>query len=200
VFADAYLLEATDAHRLILHQDENTENPRLDYDVATSYIVTSAFPWNSLKPGESRKGYENNHNSLGYAYEYFADRFSEAREVFARWARIFHGWDLGVIEQDGLVWYSDPELCENIGAPMGPETTTAEISEYGKWAAGDTYGYVIERKVTEHVIVTNLAGDILRETDQEAWDEVDSCWGLIGYEYAVSEALWDFKRYQEEES
>lgn len=43
-----------------------------------------------------------------------------------------------------------------------------EVETYGAYLNGDVYGYVIE---------------------DEDGNEVDSCWGLYGYEYAVEEAL-----------
>ena len=50
---------------------------------------------------------------------------------------------------------------------MITEQLTAEIEEYSQWASGQCYGYVI--------------------TDSNG-DEVVSCWGYIGYEYAKESA------------
>jgi hypothetical protein len=206
------IVEETDTHRARLEYDQDSENPRLEWDgVATSYIRTDNFPRDTLLPGESRTPgkAEENVNSLGYAYEHFAQRFytryapagngrsgvtrpfAEPEDVFARWARIFHGWDIGVVSRGGLVWYTDPELAEKCGATMGTATTECEVNEYESWAKGEVYGYIIEEGALRHVEVTTIRADgttVHEDSDESDWVEVDGCWGFIGHDYAVTTA------------
>ena len=83
--------------------------------------------------------------------------------------RHYDEWDGG---NAGLTFYTAKQIKD-----MGHETQpsdedltkwlTGEIDEYSKWASGEVYGYVIK--------------------DRNG-DDVDSCWGFIGHEYAVEEA------------
>lgn len=83
------------------------------------------------------------------------------------------GWDSGTC---GLILATHANLVARGGERWAAEITdeqleqflAAEIDEYSNWAGGDCYGYV----------VTDVNGA-----------EADSCWGLIGYDYARSEAL-----------
>lgn len=79
------------------------------------------------------------------------------------------GWDSGTC---GVI-LDTPETLAVRGFPDPlteewlREGMAAEIGEYSKWANGEVYGYVIK--------------------DRNG-DDVESCWGFIGYEYAQQEA------------
>ena len=84
------------------------------------------------------------------------------------------GWDSGRI---GVI-YVDRERLEAeygklITAPKrakAEEVLRAEVDEYSRWLSGDCWGYVIERPDGS-------------QTD-DGWEEVDSCWGFIGFDDA----------------
>jgi hypothetical protein len=86
------------------------------------------------------------------------------------------GWDSGVV---GFI-FDTPERHKVMGTgdftdEQIAEALKGELEEYGRYVAGETYGYVYEKaEVCDH-------GDT-------HWDEIDSCWGFIGLEYAISEA------------
>ena len=69
---------------------------------------------------------------------------------------------------DGFVLFPVADLTkEGIDREQATRNLEGEIEEYAAWATGDCYGYVIE---------------------DENGDELDSCWGFYGMEYAKEEA------------
>lgn len=88
-------------------------------------------------------------------------------------------WDSGMI---GWAYLSpDAEQWDGIE----PEKIIAGfVEELGKWMNGEVYGWIVEEKVTGSKVY-----DSDREDEAfEEWDEGDSCWGLIGYDYAQQAA------------
>ena len=94
-------------------------------------------------------------------------------------------WDSG---QVGWVFVTRAAMDKEYGATWDTEQLAqarkcidSEVNEYGRWANGEVYGYVV------------------RDADGE---DVDSCWGYIGYEWAeqaaeeaLRGAVWEaFKR------
>ena len=69
---------------------------------------------------------------------------------------------------DGFVLFPVADLTkEGIDREQATKNLEGEIEEYAAWATGDCYGYVIE---------------------DENGDELDSCWGFYGMEYAIESA------------
>jgi hypothetical protein len=56
----------------------------------------------------------------------------------------------------------------------------AELNEWRAYVEGDVWGYVVERKVD--LSMTDC--DVI-----ESWEEVDSCWGFYGEEWAEQAAV-----------
>lgn len=79
------------------------------------------------------------------------------------------GWDSGTC---GFI-LDTPQTRKNYFGEVEPteeqitQGLSVEVEEYARWAQGDCYGYTI----------TDTNGE-----------QVDSCWGYIGYEYAAAEA------------
>lgn len=78
------------------------------------------------------------------------------------------GWDSGTC---GYILDTPDRLQATMGGDVTDEqitkALTGEIEEYDRWARGECYGYVI----------TDANGE-----------QVDSCWGFIGHEWAVEAA------------
>jgi hypothetical protein len=69
---------------------------------------------------------------------------------------------------DGFILFPAADLTkEGIDRNQAIKNLEREIEEYAAWATGDCYGYVIE---------------------DENGDELDSCWGFYGMEYAKDQA------------
>lgn len=69
---------------------------------------------------------------------------------------------------DGFILFPVADLTkEGIDREQATRNLECEIEEYAAWATGDCYGYVIE--------------------DRDG-NELDSCWGFCGMEYAIESA------------
>lgn len=69
---------------------------------------------------------------------------------------------------DGFVFFPVADLQgEGIDRERAVKILEGEIEEYSSWATGDCYGYVIE---------------------DENGDELNSCWGFYGQDYAIESA------------
>ncbi len=77
------------------------------------------------------------------------------------------GWDSGTV---GFV-YTTEARAKELAISTDPNYLKAdlerEMEEYGRYVAGECYGYVIEDRNGQHI---------------------DSCWGFIGFDYCMSEA------------
>lgn len=63
------------------------------------------------------------------------------------------------------------------------DTATASLREYEAWMTGDVYGYVIEERREWGCLTEG------RHAERMAtWEEVDSCWGIFGRDWAKQSA------------
>jgi hypothetical protein len=173
-------------YRLSMAADTNAENPRRDYEHVT-WVITpkQRGPYRSVEIDPTG-------GPLQDGWDRVADR-DDAVEVFTRWARIFHG---AVVVEDRpdqgpwALWYMTPAQIAEIGNTPD-EAIRIEIEEYRAWAAGDVWGYVIQ----EAVGWQRSDGGVGVLVTQE---DVESCWGYIGREYAEGEARRAFEAYEKE--
>jgi len=96
-----------------------------------------------------------------------------------------HGWDWGCV---GLIYVTKETLMVEYSMSETDDLTeikekakeclVAEINEYDQYLQGDVWGYVIE----------------------DGGEEIDSCWGFFGYEYAKQEgkSILNFHEKQKE--
>lgn len=177
------ILETAGRYRLRLSVDTEPMNPRLDYDHITHVITPK---------GQRYIDVDKNGGPLQEAWDYFAER-ADGGDLFIRWARIYHG--ATVIEDsphDGArsFWYLMPGDAEGIPDPKA--FIENDLQEYRSWAEGDVYGYVIEKSVMWQRTETAESETMI------TWEETDSCWGLVGREYAEGEARQSFEPYRTE--
>lgn len=78
------------------------------------------------------------------------------------------------------------------GVRYGSQATecfNAEVQVYEEWANGGAFGFVLsERMGVTHAIA--FADGTVKRRDYPAWEEIDSCWGFLGYDSYAS-ALGD---------
>ena len=183
------IIEKSGGHRVRLEvqQDSESSNPRTNQDCNLTNVIT---------PKDQRYiDVDADGGPLQDGWDRFtADYASKDRvvEVFTRWARIFHGTT--VVEDrphDGSwsLWYITPEKLAETTWPA-EKAIEAEIKEYRMWAEGEVYGCIIEKAVGWSRLDKKV--DI-----RVTWEEVDSCWGLVGREYAESFAREEFGPYRE---
>jgi len=91
------------------------------------------------------------------------------------------GWDWGQIgfifvsREDALKEYNAKRLSPKI-KKQSERILQSEVDEWGKYINGEVYGYIVK--------------------DEEG-EEVDSCWGFIGYDYVIEEAKQSAKSQKE---
>ncbi|MFF4528153.1 hypothetical protein ACFY1P_02670 [Streptomyces sp. NPDC001407] len=173
---DNIIATTTDGRfRVRLVPDEDARSPREDFD-HLAHVVTIDTHLGQYAPIDKDGG------PFAEAWERVSWNRWKGIEIFTRWANIFH--DAIVIESRPArgpvsLWYLLREDAEDLG--MLPEAyLDAERAEYEAWADGDVYGYVVEEAV-----------DWLRadaDDTMSTWEEVDSCWGHYGFDWAVSAA------------
>jgi hypothetical protein len=126
--------------------------------------------------------------------------------AFGRYLKIFHGieafkvfkfehgnvalslgdfrdrWDSGMI---GWAYLNpDAEQWEGIEPK---EVIGSMLGELAAWMNGEVYGYIVEHRVTGRKVYD---GDAAEDEAFEEWveEEDGSCWGHIGYDWAVQAA------------
>ena len=107
-------------------------------------------------------------------------------------------WDSGMIG-----WaYIKPDTEKWEG--MEPEKVMASfVSELGKWMDGEVFGWIVEKKIELAPITRDEDGtvtDVDYENSQEDWEEEESCWGYIGYDWAIQAAKTEGLGMTEEEA
>lgn len=129
------------------------------------------------------------------ALGYFISQFdvTQGIEVFERYVRVFH--EGSVVEYGGgargttYVAFTTRTLARAWGVPDDQPVPDVEISEWEAYLEGDVWGYVVEKKVTWQRLDSN--GEPVFSVSPcfiETWEELDSCWGFYGEEYAVQAA------------
>lgn len=137
-------------------------------------------------------------------------------DVVARWLRAFHGatvvLPLGMLDHSGLhMWvgggshWSDPQGWDSgtvgfifdtpegrrewVGEDTVPDAEEveaalrSEVEEYDRYLRGEVYGVYVQRLDTW---TNKTTGGEVESWEQE--DDADSAFGLIGHEYATTEA------------
>ena len=153
-----------------LYQDDCPNNPREDGDWHVSILTQLNDRF--IQP-------DSNYDSrIVEAWEraYYVTRGQRNRrdtEFVERYARAF-------LDAVAVDWYDDyqggrvfgyitNEVAEREGIPHPTSYLQNELKEYRAWVEGDVYGIIVE----------------------SSGDELDSCWGYYGYEYAMEELkMW----------
>jgi hypothetical protein len=180
---EIFRTSADGKYRVRLNADPTAVDPRKDYDHITHVITPK---------GQRFIDVDEDGGPLQYGWDYFAERDNSVA-LFTRWARMAHG---AVVHEDRphdgprALWYMTPEQIKEIGNTPA-EAIAIEIQEYRSWTEGDVWGVVTEKRVTWQQ--TGTSEDNVMHT----WDEVESCWGLIGREYAEQYAAEGFGPYDE---
>lgn len=165
---------------------EGMDNPREDGDYHLAGVVT-------LYAG----GYMDTPDPAGsdmvrYAALYWLNKYGWRRthRLLERYVRILGGVSWYVSPQRGAVglWYLLPaDWVARTESPWNADKALAalrtEADEYRAWCDGETYGVVMERRVTWRRVEIAEPADTM-----ETWEEIESSYGYIGYEWAEQEA------------
>jgi hypothetical protein len=186
-------------YRVYLEQDDGAESPREFGDCHAGVIVAARnrdYAW----PAED--GDKITANYVQHAMD------DHSFQGVARWLRMFYGastvlplyskgYDSRLSAGDASdtpdagdyagVTFDQPSTRETTGIPAEhmTEALSVDVDEYSRWAVGEVYGYVIERRPTTEPHPDCHA---IHVHDVDEWEHVDSLWGLIGDDYAEQEA------------
>lgn len=132
------------------------------------------------------------------------NRLNRDDDVLARFLRIFYGsksvlWDsssnYAYLAFDTAAWRETvgltDEYMSTVGADVLDPETLAEgsLNEVMAWANGEVYGYIVERRMIAYTTLTDpVTGDQASTRTGSTWEEIDSCYGFYGYDYAAAEA------------
>jgi hypothetical protein len=112
-------------------------------------------------------------------------------------------WDSG---QVGMIYTDKETILKEWGKP-GQKVLTprlkalalacleAEVEEYGQYLRGEVYGYEVKSRPAD-LVEDDSDGEIDSSSywsseikdAHKYWDDVDSCWGMCGFGYCLSEA------------
>lgn len=150
--------------------------------------------------GHVEKVYGDPGSDLSYALSYYLQRHEygfvdDPIEMFERYVSVVHGGGVKVIERagwrdTGFIAYGTRKMVEGWGN-TDPEKIAefareVDVTEWRAYLDGEVYGIVTEQAVVVETIV-RVAGidEMVRHTSSDDWDEIESCWGYYGAEYAV---------------
>lgn len=184
------IIEERDGFRVKLVAMEGAENPREDGDYHLAGVVTTdnygRYIDTADPAGDGR---------VQSAWERLSQNHypREAVPMLERYIRILGGVSEYESPHDGAnnLWYIVPGpkwneamMTETFDPDRAREIIKAERDEYRAWCEGEVYGYVVEKRTKWQQVDTD--DDVTMET----WEETDdgSLWGLIGRDYAESEA------------
>lgn len=104
-------------------------------------------------------------------------RGREAAEVFARYVRIMHR---GAAQVDGTdVYYLLPGEGDGESREELDRRLASGISDLRAWENGEVFGFIVQERVT---------WSAPPRTEMHTWEEIDSCWGFVGYEHVRTQA------------
>lgn len=174
-------IDLTPTTRLVIEQDEWTDNP-LDWG---NVVTVPLGRWSDI--GE----HGTDDLDLAHARREFDFRGLDS-DAAIRWARIFHG--VPVVEADGAYWYlpaserSFHATGEPIPAAEQERYLDNERTTYGQYRDGEVYVVALERRVAWQA----LDGSGRTEDRWEAADSLGGCYLDDGYTPAqVAEEHFD---------
>ena len=176
-----------------IHADEDAESPRDNCDNLgkvfcfhdkynlgdkNDYDSNQFSSWDELE-----KAIEKDFRPVVILPVYMMDHSSLSISTDPTWFQACdsQGWDWGQIgfafvsREDALKEHNAKRLSPKI-KKESERILQSEVDEWGKYINGEVYGYIVK--------------------DEEG-EEVDSCWGFIGYDYVIEEAKQSAKSQKE---
>lgn len=175
------ILAERDGYRVSLVVDENADKPY--NDGATPILTLEHSGYGGYRVEAFNRQAEEYVHAVAEIVE------SHGLETLERFVKIFYGavkldseWSDGI--SGYYVAFDTADWRETVGAPIAALQTENYLSEVMAWANGDVWGYVVDKSVP----YTKTYGDGTTVEESE-WDDVDSCYGYYGREYAEEAAL-----------
>jgi hypothetical protein len=192
------IVKENDNYRVRLEHDDSGEKP---YDEGAVPILSREFGrygrrWEAVN--DAAEDFTGLLNALEERFdeqdiERFLKIFLDAYSV--RWESSENNRYLAF---DTAAWREKVGLSDEwLDAHTEARDKLAEgsLSEIISWANGEVYGWIVERKLATYTTYKDpTTGETVRETESEDWEQVESCWGYYGDEYAREAATEEFDR------
>ena len=175
------IIEERGDFRVRLAYDDSADKP---YDDGATPIFTV-----------ERSGYGRSVEAFNSQAEKYVGAVAEIldrhdMETLARFVKIFYGaTKLDTFYSEGIrghyVAFDTAEWREEVGAPVEYLKDEYFLSEVRAWAEGEVFGYIVEKRVS----YTKAYEDGRDDVEDAEWEDVDSCWGFYGREWAEQAAI-----------
>lgn len=188
-----------------IYNEDRTERVRVEYD--DDYSLDDALEYTDLELYVSNGNrYLNSYGTGDYRWALDALEERGIPSAFIRYMRIFH--DVEVVPvymyahsgvalsttpfscrwDSGLAGFAfiHPERGADYPDPRGVAVSLVETAN--EVLSGEVYGLIHEERQTKQWELFNTKGERVDYGEEEDWEELDSCWGFIGPEYAEAEA------------
>lgn len=176
-------LETRGAYRVVIHPDTDAEAPDADMQGSVYYFDDRSERFALQHAGKGPDLTEQ----LIDAWERFGDT-----DTIGRYLRMFYGavgfdyFDtrdgkyVSVVTADDLTEWGFSSIEEYRSQTGHADPSHGILTEWRAYADGDVWGYSVEK-------LTHWTADDGQTRD--TWEEVDSCWGFYGREWAEEAAI-----------
>lgn len=184
-YADPQVIEERDEYRAVIIRDEYPLEPDHDGQGYVFRVEHWGYRWQEELV---HKDYGNPEPAFSLAEA--LDRFGTDWQMVERYLRMFHdvvAFDYADFHRSGptYVLVVTRAQVEEWGLTDVSKAAEGTLGIWEAWATGDTWAYVIERRmVTEH---RTLQGEVVTTT--ETWMEEDRLYGYYGEDDATESAL-----------
>lgn len=170
-YDDSMIVEERNGYRVRLEYDDSPEEPYCEF--ASPLLRYDGGRTEHVAGTGGLCAGEIEHAAREHGAPYDRDF-----RIFEKYLRAYHGVTQVETWHSGNYWYITYDDA-SWRAAAGTEPGSASMDYYQAWCTGDVYGWIIERE----------------NPDSGEWEDVDSCWGYYGWEWAKESALEAFADY-----
>jgi hypothetical protein len=195
-------IEGTKGLKACIYQDTDPENPRLDYDHAGTIIGADQHYHGQTVPTDKGFypfckdevfGFIMDHilskEAIAHAEDLEESESWDERDGFIEDEANREAVILGITQSEDGSLFSDSDWRNGYFDGIAFMTKAKVISEYGEWSeeTRSKAKSLLEAEVTE--LGSWCAGEVYGyRIEDEAGNDLDSCWGFYGLEHAEQEA------------
>lgn len=128
---------------------------------------------------------------------------SDGLSTFERYIAIFHGGK--TVRHSGHGWrepdyiaYTTERMAREVWGQSEPLLLDADMDEWIAYVEGDVYGVIIEEKTVTKTFVYDREENVVSDSVDDTWTEVESCWGHYGTKWAEQAARESLGHYADE--
>lgn len=202
------VVEERGQYRAVIEIDQYPHEP--DHEVGCPVLRVEPSGWGGGTVSFTGYGsLSERGDGLSASAEYILQRFvqyhgwSEGIDVFARFIRIFHGGTVTTHSGQGwreptYVAYTTERMVRDVWGNTDGTGIEADIEEWAAYVEGEVYVAVIEQRVVSNLTISTLGGEIVSESSDEDWHQVECFGGLYGERWAREAAVEELSYYAPE--